>query len=169
MANVVAPVSFTFRDSQGRTSLMKVFRLTTLAAGQDDLIAGAAADTTAIAALSNAHVTNSVAAPASITYGANAEFPSAQDKATFVFVTATGARHVYQVGAPKLAIFKADGITVDVANTAVLAFVAIALAGFTDRSGNLMTTFVGGLRLRKKLPRRTNLFVLAPDDAGPEE
>jgi len=177
MAFVTAPLRFTFRDIQGRTATLRMYRKTSESAGLDDLIAGAAALNALWAPLTNASVRSNVDAPSSPVYGANAEYSSAQDKAALYFVTATGARHEYQVPAPRgngavgssTNIFLADGITVNLAQTAVAALVAEALVEFTDAAGNLMTAYIGGLRLRRKLPRRTNIFVLAPDDTSPEE
>lgn len=158
-------IRYTFRDSQGRVAPYRSY-VNVLEANLQTVVNNYKA---LLQPISNASVETFLDPPNAAVYGTNAEFPSVQDKAVFTFQDGHGGLHRYQVPAPVLAIFMADGITINIANTDVANYVSGVLAAITDRFGNPMTHFVGGLRQRRKLPRRNNLFILAPDDASPED
>jgi len=109
------------------------------------------------------------------TYGVQADYGSAEDKALFTFVDSGGNIHRYQVPAPKAAIFYADGETVNPANGLVAAWVNVmtnfaANAYFiSSRDGEPLSTFVGGIRLRRRMQRRLNIFIKNPAETGPAE
>jgi hypothetical protein len=105
-----------------------------------------------------------------ITYGDNAEFPSAPaDKAVYTFADSSGSFHRYRIGAPTVAQFESDGLTVNNqsgggANAQVVAFVAAMKTGagvahgafVSSRGGLALTNFIGGIRRVGKQPRRFN-------------
>lgn len=131
-------------DANGRKTIFRVNSGTGMG--------GAAA---ALAALSNAaelehwesNVSTSVPAPVAAAY------QSGQDRAALVFVCADGTTTAIIVPAPALAIFMADGETVDITNVDVVAFVAAAVAApLTNGSGSAVTGLVSGQRL----PRASN-------------
>lgn len=161
----VYKVTYTWRDSQGRTVNTREY-VDVLEANLQTVVNNRKA---VLSPLSNASIYSFLDPPNAAVYGTNAEFPSIQDKAVFTFQDHNGGLHRYQIPAPKLAIFQTDGLTVDIANTDVANYVASVIASVTDRFGNAVAFYVGGLRTRRRLPRRTNLFVLAPDAVGPEE
>lgn len=107
-------------------------------------------------------------APTSVIYGASATYSTVEDKAVFTFQTAVGAIHRLQVPAPQSGIFLADGMTVDITATAVAAFITATVGIITDANGNALTTMVGGIRVRRKLQRKINIFSLGPS-GGIEE
>jgi hypothetical protein len=134
---------------------------------------------TAIAALTNAAFNGSHGlafnAPKPTVYGSNAVFSTIEDKAAFTFVDNAGVVHRFQIPAPKDAIFLADGETVDPANGLVTAFVtAMTTAGagpsfFSSTAGNAITFFAAGVRVRRKIRRKINIFTLNPSLSGPDE
>jgi hypothetical protein len=96
-------------------------------------------------------------------YGTSAEFDTVEDKAVMTFVTATGALHRYQIPAPKVALFLADKETIDPAQADVAAYFAAIIANkVSSRDGSLITAFIGGTRLRRKLERRFNIYTKNP-------
>jgi len=66
------------------------------------------------------------------------------DSARLAFQTAAGNIVRLTLPAPTIAIFLADRITVDPANTLVIAIVAAAIGSLTDGSGNAVVSFLGG-------------------------
>lgn len=68
-------------------------------------------------------------------------------RAALVFGCADGTIATLLVPAPKTAIFKADGETVDPANADVVSLVALAVGTLEGNSGSLATAFVGGYLL----------------------
>jgi hypothetical protein len=159
------PQAFTYRDDKGNVARVSMF--VTAA----DLAAAAAAMTTLQplqTALSNCVLVNAkgpyTTSPAAAGYGANAEYETVEDKAVMTFVTASGALHRYQIPAPKSALFLADGETIDPANATVAAYTAGVIAQLvSSRDGSDITAYIGGVRIRRKLQKRTNIYTLAPN------
>lgn len=160
--------SFTFRDDKGQTAVVRMF-LTAADAAAANTAGSDIAST--IAPLSNAALQGSSGAytstPAANTYGANAEYERVEDKAVLTFQTAVGSIHRYKVPAPKVAIFLADGETVDPANALVIAFVADMLAAGASRDGVALSSFIGGTRDATRLKRKFNIFTRNPALTGP--
>lgn len=176
MPNQISRIDSNFRDVKGFSSTFKFF------ASYDNLTDGAAlfsAIHTAFAGLTNAVANGGVGlgtVPArSDLYGSNLIFSTIEDKASLTFLDTAGNIHRFQVPAPKDAIFLADGETVDPANGLVVAFVtamttAVAGPSFAcSRSGDQINHFAAGIRLRRKIRRRINIFTLNPTLTGPDE
>lgn len=167
---VVYGQSYTFSDSKGQVSTERMF----IGAADDATAATDAHDIlTALQALTNATLYNAKGAyntaPGPHTYGTTAEYETIEDKAMMVFQTDTGAIHRYLVPAPKSAIFLTDKETVDPTNGLVTTYVTAMLAAAVSRDGTAMNAFIGGVRLRKKLQRRFNIFTKNPALSGPGE
>lgn len=162
--------SLTFRDAKGHTA---VFRFRVTGATPAALETSAAAVVTALTPLTNAHLQSANGPysqdPTEAIYGTNASYASIEDKAVFTFQTGAGAFHRFQVPAPIAAIFLADGETVDHSNTSVTAFTSAMVANAVDNNGNLIAFGATGIRVRRKLRRRTNIFTLDPSLTGPDE
>ena len=109
------------------------------------------------------------------TLGTQATFGSIEDKALLTYVSADGVIHRFQLPAPKDAIFLADKMTVDVANTNIVALNSVILnAGahpyfLSSRGQSPINTFIGGVRIRRRNQRRINIFTRNPDETGPDE
>lgn len=106
-----------------------------------------------------------------IPYGASGQTDNAEDAAVFYFSTAEGTIAKIGIPAPKDAIFLADNMTVNPADTDVAAFIAemLAPAGYTagtavasTKSGAGYVTYLGGLRVRRKTRRKLNIWVKDP-------
>lgn len=76
--------------------------------------------------------------------GVNATFPDVADAAILTFTTAIGTLVTLTLPAPKLAIFMADGATVN--PSAIADIIAAALANLVDGAGNPVTAYVAGIR-----------------------
>lgn len=165
------PQTVTYRDARGETTRVSFF----IVAATEALASTAAQVVIPLLdALTNAANQGSRGAystsPSPVSYGATAQFESSEDKAMVAFTTNTGALHRYQVPAPKAAIFLADLETVNPAQADVAAFTAAVIAqGVSSRDGADITTFIGGIRIRKKLRRRVNIYTLAPNLTIPAE
>jgi len=101
-----------------------------------------------------------------LAYGANSEYPQNWNQARMMFVTAKGARSVFGIGAPKIAIFDTDGTTVlnDGTQALVVAYVnavktASGTAFVSTESGLAYTHFVGGILKIGRQPRRFNEMI----------
>lgn len=160
----------TFRDDKGQTGVVRFF---VTAATEDDARPLALAIVNAMAALSNASLDAAQGAytrsPAPHTYGANAVYERIEDKANLTYQTASGAIHRYGIPAPKVAIFLADGETVDTANGLVATLTAALVAAGASRDGVAIDSFIGGILGRSPFRRRFNIFTLNPALAGPGE
>lgn len=166
----VAKQNYTFRDAKGNTARFSFY----VSGATATLQATAAGNvSSALTPLTNAHLQAGsgpdTRPPSEVVYGTNAEYASVEDKAMFVFQTAAGATHRYQVPAPIAAIFKTDGETIDATNTAVIAFVSAMIANATDANGNAIAFGANGTRLRRKIRRRLNIFVKDSSLSGPAE
>lgn len=102
-------------------------------------------------------------------YGAVAVYENVTDKAKFLYYSVNGSRHFIEIPAPKSAIFQPDGQTIDTTNAAVATFLTDLLANCTTRQGLALQGPLVGVRVRRPIPRRATLLVLAPDLIGPEE
>ena len=109
-------------------------------------------------------------------YGSGGAVDNAEDSAVFSFQTSTGAIGKVSIPAPKSSIFLGDNQTIDPANAAVTAFTAYMLAPTTafsnngiasTKSGAGFTSFIGGVRVRRKTRRKMNIFVKNPQGTSP--
>jgi hypothetical protein len=162
-------MNWTFRDAQGRTSLIRA-NVSTIPA---DIQTVADQWVTLWQAASTANVRSFLDVPGPIVRPAAALYQSVQDKAELVFQDVGGSFHRYQIPCPigggGTPIFMGDGVTVNPANAAIVAIVSQAIDQFTSATGAALSLFLGGIRLRRRLPRRLNITVLAPDDVSPAE
>lgn len=162
------PQSWTFRDDKGQTATTRMF----IKAGADAVAqeASAVAVKNALIGLSNAAIQSATGPDTEQSiarvYGANADFETVEDKAVFVYETAAGSIHKYQVPAPKAAIFLSDGETIDFTNALVIAYNTAVLAAACDRNGVLVTISVGGYRDKRKLKTRFNVITRNPTLTG---
>ncbi len=162
--------TLTFRDAKGQTARVSFYCTAATFAAATPLANTVATD---MEALTNSAISQATGPytliPSPVVYGGAGQFQDSSDKAALSFTTATGAIHRYQVPAPLAAIFLADLETVDPSNAAVTAFVAAMEAVACSRDGSAITTFIGGIRLRRKMPRRFNIFTKNPAETGPGE
>ena len=160
----------TWRDSKGHTARNSFFIDAATPALQ---AAAAAAVIVAEEAITNAAVQStsgpSTSSPLPVAYGTTADFPAVEDKAVFTFATGNGSLHRLQVPAPKIAIFEVDTVTVDASQADAAAFITAVIANVFDRSGGAITSFVGGVRTRRKLQRKLTIFTLVPELDEPAE
>jgi len=101
-----------------------------------------------------------------LAYGTNAEVRQNWNQARMMFVTAKGSKSIFGIGAPKIAIFDTDGITIlnDGTQALVVAYVnavktASGTAFVSTESGLAYTHFVGGILKIGRQPRRFNEMV----------
>lgn len=101
-----------------------------------------------------------------LAYGTAAAYIGNWMQARMMFTTASGARSVYSIGAPKVAIFDTDLITVlnDGTQALVVAYVdavknATGTAFVSTEDGKAFTHFVGGILKVGRQPKRFNEFV----------
>lgn len=166
--------TLTYRDAKGNTSHQKFYidqGGATLIQIQTDM----AAFITAFSALSNAALqsaTGIVPIYGVAQYGTHATggaYESVIDKAVMVYQDTAGTLHRYEVPAPKIAIFKNDKITVDPANSLVVAFNALMAAAWANgetvcsRQDLPLANYMGGFYKARKIRRRLNVLVLQPD------
>lgn len=164
MAALTALQTVTFRDAKGQTATVRYF-ITSAAGLAANLASASNTIIIALAALSNAAFQGAHGPensnPLPVTYGASgADYQEVQMKAQLSFSSATGAIHRYLVPAPLVTIFKADRQTVDPANTALAAFTSAFLATYsagdtrvTDRDGNAITVYLGGLYKARRVSK----------------
>jgi len=158
----------TFRDDKGQTATTRFF----VTAADEDTANPLAQDIVdAMAALTNASLDSASGAytrpPAPHTYGANAQYERIEDKAVLVYQTEAGQLHRYRIPAPKIAIFLADGETVDTGNADVGTLNDAMLAAACSGDGVAIDTFIGGVLGRSKMQRRYNIFTKNPALTGP--
>lgn len=184
MVNVLSQwcVKFTFRDSKGQTRSIQICYESDLAS----IGANAAAFQTindsvytALAAMSNAHVTqkdllNGVLNQRGVTYGTAAEYNSVSDQAWLYYLSQDQAgnqgKSTIVIPAPVSSIFEADQVTVNPASGLVTALnTALNVGGVATSAPVTMgpwdfelTSFVGGVRKGRKLSRRWTKFTKDP-------
>lgn len=172
MAIGALPERVTYRDAKGNTARVSFFVANTGTLTSQS--AAASAVITAMDPLTNA-ARQSNTGPATegaqeVVYGTNANYGSVEDKAVFVFQSATGAIHRFQIPAPVAAIFLPDGETIDPGNALVGAFATAVTANATSRAGDPITFGSGlGTRIRRKMHRRLTIFVKDPSLNEPAE
>jgi hypothetical protein len=135
------------RGLLGRTS----FRVTAADIGAG--ATAAASITDAVIAASNgaaASYSGILSGPQSADYGADAQYESSSQEAVLTFKSAAGQLSRLTVPAPKVTIFKADGITVDGADSLVGDISDAVLASGVTISGAALTTFVGGHLIQRR-------------------
>lgn len=159
--------SFSFRDAKGNISRVRVLigDATTNAIQTD-----ANALATLLASVSNAAVRLTEAATNAHSYGSSAEYNTVEDKASLAFVDPAGFLHKYQLPAPKSAEFDADQETVNAAETNMAALITAFQTYVYGRSTDTAPlSYVGGIRIRRKLHRRPTIFDKDPTLTLPEE
>lgn len=99
-------------------------------------------------------------------YGSNSEYPAAWQGAVMTWTDSVGSIHRWKIGAPKIAIFDTDGVTVlnDGTQALVVAYVAALKTTSngvfpSSRNGQPFTNFVGGVLRMGTQPKRFNEFV----------
>lgn len=117
------------------------------------------------------------------TFNSSGDFKTVEDKMTLNFLTATGSIHRLQIPNPLVSLFLADTETVDKLNVVTSQFVSdmlnitynsIAprtgvLRAACDRDGVILTKFIGGFRLRRKMQRKVNIYTLSANLDEPAE
>jgi len=161
--------SYGFRDAKGQVAKVRII----IGAATPAAIETDAADfTTKSQAVSNAHVYQTVD-PAPInkrTYGTSAEYNTVEDKMQLTFTDTVGNLHRFEIPAPKSASFLADQETVNPAQTDVAALVtAIGTYVYGRYNDTAPLAYVGGVRVRRKLQRKMNIFVKDPTLTEPAE
>jgi hypothetical protein len=177
--------TLSFRDARGHVARVR-FRIlgdetspTTLS----DSVTVAAGVKTAILALTS--LTNFKASGPLAFDGDPAAYPSlvqygqAETKARFGYTCNPGGAgqiegaslHKIEIPGPLIAIFKADGETVDNANTNVIALgtalkAVVNDSHVCDASGVAVTHFLGGLLVRRKFQRKETQYSKLPDLSG---
>lgn len=166
-----------YRDDKGQTAKVAVFVVNATAAGA---LTTATAIVNAMDDLTNAANNGARGAytkpPAANSYGADAPYESIEDKALLTFQTATGALHRYQIPAPLEDLFEADGETVktpddggDAQQVLLDTFVTAMVGVAASRDGVLISSYIGGIRIRRKFQRKFNIFTRNPGLTGPGE
>lgn len=163
----ILSLGFTFRDSKGLTGHMRM------------LIGGASVAAiftaynslqTALQAVSNAFVHQNSAPDKNYTYGTSARYDTIEDKAALTFRDEWGALHRYQIPAPISTIFLADQETVNMANADVATLVGLFQSNvYAHSTATAPLVGVGGIRQRRKMQRKANLFTLSSNLDEPEE
>lgn len=188
--NIALVQSYTYRDAKGNTARVSLY----VAGNTPDANYPANPYTDAknisadLANLTNAalQVAHGIYefAPGTVQYGASGTvYETVEDKAVFTFADFDGGVHRYAVPAPKAAIFLADAETVDNSNALVKQMVADFLNatyngtaptagqsnGVYSRQLVALAAFYGGIRQRRKIHRKINIFTKNPALTGPDE
>lgn len=177
MAAPVAHQSYTFYDAKQQTARVSMYFDNNPAANIVQANAGFIATDMAVISNSSTAAAASIrgngpftTAPVPVTPGAQATYLDASDKAVFVFQDAVGGLHKYQIPCPKSTIFQADQETIDFTVAGVKQFVAdmtgVVFGGTAaqttlptnTRNGVALSASVGGYRVRRKAPRKFNIY-----------
>lgn len=182
MAAVQWCVGFTFRDAKGQTRRITICYTTSETSGVSAAMVNQVDGlVTTLQTLTNAHVTCESAfqvggsAQSGVTYGTAADYQSVADQVKLYYLTVDpegdpSPTAQISIPAPKASIFEADGVTVNPTNTLVAglntqlnvgAAVATNVVG-CSRNGLPFATFIGGVRVGKKLTRRFTKYTLDP-------
>lgn len=171
MAAPATPIlwSYVFRDAKGNTSRMKM-----ILGAADNAVNTVNANVLKahLAAISNAHVddANDAAPINKRIYGTSGEYDTVEDKAVLTFTDDIGNLHRYQVPAPKAAIFSADQETVNPANAAVASVITdMSTFAYGNYNSASPLVYIGGVRLRRRMQRKVNIFIKDPTLAEPAE
>lgn len=178
-ANTIARQSFGFRDAKGNTARMSFYIYYDSAEATNAAGSIGSGLSSAVFALTNAAFANAYGPYAQVvtaSYGTNATFASVEDKAMLTFQAVDGSLHRFNVPAPKSAIFLSDAETVNPANALVLALqtalhATSGAAAASTRGGVLFgaSSFIGGIRQRRKTRRKVNIYTLSAGLDEPAE
>lgn len=108
-------------------------------------------------------------------YGANADYPNAEDKATLIYRTSVETLVRFSIPAPLAALFLTDAETVDPGGallatlTGLLTSSDSAGGSASSNGGNFIAAFVGGSRRRLRFQRKTTIWTKDPSETIPEE
>lgn len=108
---------------------------------------GAAAIQAAVLTVSNADVVQSWEGPLTTNLApapTAAQYLPVKPAALLYFLCADGTTAVLRIPSPQVGIFLADQETVDPANAAVVALVAVVVGNMTNEAGSLVTGFQAG-------------------------
>lgn len=170
---VTVPYNASFRDAKG---WMKNYRYWITGDNSSgtygaDVIALAEALTAAITGCTNAAIQRDspltgAQSVKDLAYGTAAAYIANWTQARMMFTTVKGTRSVYGIGAPKVALFDTDLITVlnDGTQAAVVAYVN-AVKGSSNtcfvstEDGQAYTHFVGGIYKVGRQPKRFNELI----------
>jgi len=173
MAIVVVPYSASYRDAKGWPKNYRYWISGDNASGtySADVEALADALTAALTGLTNAALQRDspltqAQSVKDLAYGTAAAYIGNWMQARMMFTTAKGTRSVYGIGAPKVALFDTDLITIlnDGTQAAVVAYVAAVKGSSTTALGSTedaqaYTHFVGGILKVGRQPKRFNELV----------
>jgi len=182
MAALTEKFSTTWRDARGWTA-RNTFYVTgdTVLNVPNDWQAAAFTLIAALEALTNCALQstsfNTGFGLITLTYGTNAEYPSAWMKALMQFSNGSTSIGRFLIPAPKIALFESDGTTIinDGTSAPVVAFVnAMKNADpsgtfVSDAAGLPWTHFEGGRFVGRKEPRRINMRVKSSHLVAGEE
>lgn len=169
------------RDARGQVGKMGGFYLYNNDTGVHR--GGAAAQADAIATALSAMTNGAVVTRSGLIsdkfnpqqYGTNAEYPNVEDKAVLTFMSASFQLVRISIPAPLLAIFLADGETVDPSN-GLLATLKTALfandaggGGACSDAGSFLIAFVAGTRTRRRFQRKLTIWQKDAPLTSPEE
>lgn len=170
MATRTQALSASYRDAKGFIGVTRAY-LTYDPAVPADAITVADGWVAAMNALTNAAFQGASGFAADqgvqpLAYGTNSQYPAEWMRAHMMFLDSKGARHLYRIPAPKIALFDTDGVTIlnDGTQAAVVAYIAAVktatgAAFISSRSGLALASFVGGLLKFGVQPRRFNEMV----------
>ena len=108
---------------------------------------------TAVVALTNSNVLSSTFGVATTGFPAatSSQYSLVTTTAVMTFNTAIGSAIQVTIPAPVASMFGGDGVTVDITNPGVAAFIIAALGFLTDVSGNPAALFVGGVKSSRRV------------------
>jgi len=180
MANSARLQTVTFRDSKRYPAKTSFYVVNTGALTAVQLQTNAGNIINDITALTNAAFQSSAgpstSVPTAPVTGAQATYETAEDKLQMVFTTATGVIHRYDIPAPLAVVFLNDGETVDNTSALVKQYIADMLnqtylavpvsagqtAGACSRNAEVLSAFIGGIRVRKRLQRKQSILSVSP-------
>jgi hypothetical protein len=184
MALIPSRQTATYRDSKNQTTQVLWWTIQDTGVSRDVIGSDAVNKVASLSALSNAALVSAHGfdeiMPTAVVSGSQSQYSEVEDKAVFTFQTALGEIHRYQVPCPKVAIFQADGETVDFTNGLVKQFIAdwlaVAFSGTNptanttlpvcSRGGIALTVSNGGIRKRVAIQRKFNTFTRNPALTG---
>jgi len=188
MADVVALQGAAFRDSRGHVGRTKFYYTfdPSVANNVKNARDASLAAITDIEAITNALIVGIDGLASQrfnpLDYGSTTDYSSAEDKAVLTFLVQPvsnpfnlNALMRLAIPAPNVGIFFADGETVNPAVASIATLITKLLATdasggfFSNRQGFQPTSFVGGVRTRRKLQRKITLYTKDPGEIEPEE
>ena len=153
MAAAATKATLTWKDRLGKIARVAVYILSTITNPNDAVVN---AVRTVLAAISKAlNPEASLAITTSFTGTAGTgSYSNIEDRVLMRFKDANGKPHTFRIPCPKSTIFTSDKETVDVANSAVIAWKNAVIANCLTKAGVAITTFLGGRRSRKKAQKK---------------